>query len=231
MDAEEAFSAAILELKRAHDAIPVHVRERALQAADSILSGVAPNARSHECAKKTAFYQAQASAKSIVLEELGHVVSKGKSVSIDTNTDEASLSAYELANSRKRRENAAFLQTLGLEPTFRFTDILWIQKEHLDKICSGDKTLEIRPMRTLKPVQTIWLAESESQTVRCSVTLAACIGPMSQEEWTARMAEHCCGPTRRYKSNNYGWKVTNLNVIEPVEISRRRGCETWQKHE
>jgi hypothetical protein len=238
LSAEEAVLAAITDLKRAEDSIPEHVKELAITAAEMCLSDLdIDRSRSHEISKKTAYWKAQAAAKHVLLEELGHRIPSRIRRNHQSASQEEPLNAYEAGRSAHLQENADFLASLGIEETYRFTPILWIQKEHLDKIVTGKKTLEIRPIRTHKR-HKIWLAESESQRVRCSVILTDCVGPMSAKGWTQRSAEHCCGPTRRYPNENskskenYGWKFTDLDVLaESVQITRLRGCEVWQKHE
>ena len=184
---------------------------------------------------RTGYYSAETAAKKALIEKLG---SPGTSAHTTATVTEE-LSAYELRRQQNMQSNNDALWNVYMKDNIPSDAVLlWIQKEHLDKIIDGEKTMEIRSCACVTHLgKKVHLAESGSNLVRASVVIATSEGPFTQSQWEAHMDEHCCGETRYYtgtggqKSNkNYGWGLVDLMVFAPPRgpIYRPPQARRWQ---
>lgn len=111
-------------------------------------------------------------------------------------------------------------------------DGLIIKPHWLNKIISGEKTLEIRGSGTSKVGTEIYLIESGGKA-RATAVIKDCIR-LDRNLWIAYKDLHCVGLsweelTERYKQP-YAWVLDNVRKIEPFEYRKHQGAVIWVKN-
>ena len=211
--AQGAVQAALLDSKMRRADLSEELYEQVcLQACDTFARYKRP---------ATGFHNAQYVVMRTLKSEMGGTMTtKGGGTSKKKSKTNEPLSEYEKKRLAAIRDNKMELVRQNIEPlTGLSTDdvVLWIQKEHLDKIVRGEKTMEIRNTNLVKHLgQRVHLAESESKLVRASVMFTSCEGPYTQAQWEMHMQRHCCGQQRFYKDGkpNFGWGFEDLIVLD-----------------
>lgn len=113
-------------------------------------------------------------------------------------------------------------------------DGLIIKKKWIDKILSGEKTLEVRGTRTNKVGEEIYLFESGSKKVRGTAEIDSCF-KVTREAWEEFKELHCVEITYDellyvYKEP-YFWKLKNAyENIEDWHYVHPAGAVIWVKN-
>lgn len=113
-------------------------------------------------------------------------------------------------------------------------DGLIIKRKWLDKILSGEKTLEIRGSRTKKTGGQIYLLESKTRKVKGKCQISECILIENEEMWEKLKPHHCVGISYRelleiYK-NPYAWVIKDVEVIpDNLYYEHPKGAVIWVK--
>lgn len=108
--------------------------------------------------------------------------------------------------------------------------ILIIKPAWLQLILDGRKTVEVRKVPcTSKVGQDIWLAPSGAATVVAKVTIVACDGPLSMEQWEERREEHRVPGERAYGAKTYAWTLANVRVVRPTAFARKRVGRSYSR--
>ena len=114
--------------------------------------------------------------------------------------------------------------------------VLTIKKQWLDKILSGEKTVEVRgaTVRFLRAGDTVYFAESGSQPA-CVVGKAkfsAVDGPVSADEFVASKRLHCVRSHELPYPRTFFWHFSDAErLCVPVQRVRKRGCVVWSRFE
>ena len=184
----------------------------------------------------TGFHNAQYVVMRTLKSEMGRTTTKRGGGNSKRNKEDEPLSEYEKKRLEAIRDNKKELERQNIESLTGLSKddvVLWVQKEHLDKIIRGDKTMEIRNNNLVKHLnRRVHLAESESKLVRASVLFTSSEGPYTQAQWEMCMHRHCCGQVRYYKDgkSNYGWGFEDLIVLDkPLgPFYRPPHAQRWQ---
>lgn len=113
-------------------------------------------------------------------------------------------------------------------------DGLIIKGKWIDKILSGNKTLEIRGNQTKKTNQPVYILESGSQKVRGKCLISCCIPIDSEEMWVKLRRWHCVDISyeellKIYK-NPYAWVLENIEVMsDGLYYEHPKGAVIWVK--
>ena len=106
--------------------------------------------------------------------------------------------------------------------------ILIIKPEWLERILSGEKTLEIRDQGCPSKVgRQIWLCASESGEVTGK---AIVVGQrkLSNDEWESMRPQHLVQGIRSYGGRTHGWMLAEVQRIPAIPIRRKQGAVIWQ---
>lgn len=114
--------------------------------------------------------------------------------------------------------------------------ILVIKEVWLDKILSGEKTLEIRGSGCQKEVGTrVYLSASKSGSVTGVATYNGYIGPLTREEFSSLTNQHCVGEENiddvfnAYKKV-FAWRFDGATRIPETKYQIKKGSITWRKY-
>lgn len=108
---------------------------------------------------------------------------------------------------------------------------LIIKKKWLDKILSGEKTLEIRGSKTAHIGERIALIESGSSQIKGFCVIRSVIA-LTEEKWETERDRHCVELSfedllKRYKTA-YAWELTDVIACkQPVPYKHPQGAVIW----
>lgn len=108
---------------------------------------------------------------------------------------------------------------------------LIIKKKWLDKILSGEKTLEIRGSKTAHICERIALIESGSSQIKGFCVIRSVIA-LTEEKWETERDRHCVELSfedllKRYKTA-YAWELTDVIACkQPVPYKHPQGAVIW----
>lgn len=100
--------------------------------------------------------------------------------------------------------------------------ILIVQEEWLNKIFSGEKTIEIRNF--FNAFGRVYLCQSGTKKVFGYAEVVRVDGPLSDLEWENLRDGHGVPGGRRYGDNTYAWHLRDVTRLKcPVPIQRKPG--------
>lgn len=108
---------------------------------------------------------------------------------------------------------------------------LIIKKKWLEKILSGEKTLEIRGSKTAHIGERIALIESGSSQIKGFCVIRSVIA-LTEEKWETERDRHCVelsfeDLSKRYKKA-YAWELTDVIACkQPVPYKHPQGAVIW----
>jgi predicted transcriptional regulator len=93
-------------------------------------------------------------------------------------------------------------------------------------IVSGEKTIEIRTMRTKKIGKEIYIAKSGTKTLIGKVTIEKCL-PLTANEFSQLADKHKAKGIYP-KKQVYGWFLTKpIAFKDPLPYSHPQGAQMW----
>jgi hypothetical protein len=107
--------------------------------------------------------------------------------------------------------------------------VLIVREPWATRLVRGEKTLEIRGSRCLKPEgERFYIARSRSGgRVVGEVAFVRCFGPMNDSDFDAMRAEHLVEGPRMY-NKTYAWEVGDaVEFAEPIAWSQPHGAVIW----
>ena len=111
---------------------------------------------------------------------------------------------------------------------------LIIKKKWLDKILSGEKTIEVRGSNTKHVGERIFLLESGTHLVRGTCIIMNTFS-MSCSDWCKEAAHHCVNLTykeltKKYQTP-YAWQLTDVKDLSTNEFyyDHPKGAVIWVK--
>ena len=71
----------------------------------------------------------------------------------------------------------------------------------------------------------------DAPVLRGAMDFVACIGPLSQEQWTLGRQHHCIeGAQMPYGNSTYAWQFANARWFPTPKASGSRGGQVWAIH-
>lgn len=108
---------------------------------------------------------------------------------------------------------------------------LIIKKHWLEKILTGEKTLEIRSSRTGHTGERIALIKSGSSQIKGFCVIHG-VEALTKEKWEKKKADHCVDIPfsellKRYRTP-YAWKLTEITACDnPIPYRHPQGAVIW----
>ena len=106
---------------------------------------------------------------------------------------------------------------------------LILKEPWASKVVSGEKTIELRTMKTNKIGEEIYIAKAGTKTLIGKVTIDKCL-LLSQEEFKALESYHMAGTYAATLNGKkiYGWFLKNAIAFEnPIPYSHPQGAQIW----
>ena len=105
--------------------------------------------------------------------------------------------------------------------------ILFVNSYWLDKIRSGEKTVEIRGFRCDQKM--LWLSPCRSSKATIKVHVSRCLGPLSAAEWDEMREQHKVVGDRNYGEKTFAWEFSDVLILEPpIDFVRKKGPIIYQ---
>ena len=104
--------------------------------------------------------------------------------------------------------------------------ILLVQEKWLDKIFSGEKSLEIRPIAGRNTVlgKRIYLCQSGTKAVVGYAVVSHSLGPLGHQAWEDLRAAHRVEGGRMYGDHTFAWRLQGVTRLKyRVRIERNVG--------
>ncbi len=106
---------------------------------------------------------------------------------------------------------------------------LILKEPWASKVVSGEKTVELRTMKTNKIGEEIYIAKAGTKTLIGKVTIDKCV-LLSQEEIQALESYHMAATYARTLKGKkiYGWFLKNALAFEnPIPYPHPHGAQIW----